>query len=285
MEQSMNNTQTATINGVSIAYRVAGSGPALVVQPPGWGIGSGLYQQTYAPLEDHYTVIYYDTRGSGESERAVDPATINVGQFVADLDELCNQLGVERFALTGHSHGGYIALNYALRHPARLTHLLPVDAQVGVAEPGEDLRRTLPQLAQLPRYADAAQAFMGGWDLDSDADFGRMLQRVLPLYFQDVNKGAPVIAGVAQAPPAVATFIAANASDEQFLVRDRLREITTPTLVLVGRHDFICSPVQAEIIRQGVPNATLHVFEQSGHFPWIEEPDAFFSAVRAFLDA
>jgi proline iminopeptidase len=43
--------------------------------------------------------------------------------------------------------------------------------------------------------------------------------------------------------------------------------------------------VQAEIIRQGVPNATLHIFEHSGHFPWIEEPDAFFSAVRAFLDA
>src|SRR5690348_8053658 len=128
----MDSMQTAIINGVRLAYRVAGSGPPLVVQPPGWGIGVGLYQQTYTPLEAHNTVIYYDTRGSGDSARAVAPDSINVGQFVEDLDGLRALLGLERFALTGHSHGGYIALNYALRYPERLSHLLPVDAQVGV---------------------------------------------------------------------------------------------------------------------------------------------------------
>jgi proline iminopeptidase len=115
--------------------------------PPGWGFGVAFYEQTYAPLEAHATVIYCDTRGSGGSERDVDPSTINVGQFVHDLDALRAHLGLERFALTGHSHGGYIALNSAVAHPDRLTHLITVDAQIGVTEPGEDMQRTMPLLA------------------------------------------------------------------------------------------------------------------------------------------
>ncbi len=274
----------AEINGVRLRHRVVGSGPTLVVQPPGWGVGAGIYEQTYLSLADDHSLIFVDTRGSGGSQRDVEPATINVGQFVDDLEGLRADLGIERMALTGHSHGGYIALNYALRFPSRLTHLILVDAQVGVTETGEDLRRTLPQRAMQPEYQDAVAAFREDRGLSTDEQFGERLQRVAPLYFHDVTKAAPLMEGVKLAPPAMTAFRAANASDGQFPVRDRLHEIQVPALVLVGRHDFICSPVQAQLLADNIPSAQLHIFEHSGHFPWIEEPEEFFTTMREFLD-
>ena len=63
----------------------------------------------------------------------------------------------------------------------------------------------------------------------------------------------------------------------------RLGEIGVPTLVLAGRDDFIAPPSQAERLCQGIRNAELVVFEHSGHYPYVEEPEAFFAAIRDWL--
>ena len=63
----------------------------------------------------------------------------------------------------------------------------------------------------------------------------------------------------------------------------RLGEIHTPTLILVGRDDFVTPPSQAKIMHDGIPNSELVILEQSGHFPYVEEPEAFFAAVRDWL--
>jgi pimeloyl-ACP methyl ester carboxylesterase len=68
-------------------------------------------------------------------------------------------------------------------------------------------------------------------------------------------------------------------------VREKLRRITAPTLVLAGKHDFISAPTQVDIIHQGIKGSALTVFENSGHFPWIEEPDRFFAEVATFLSS
>jgi hypothetical protein len=133
-------------NGLKLRFKVAGSGPVLMVQPPGWGVGAGLYEHAFGPLESHFTLIYHDPRGSGRSEAPADSAEMNVGAFVEDLESLREHLKLDSFALLGHSHGGFIALNYALKYPRRLSHLLPVDAQLGVDEPREDAERNLPEL-------------------------------------------------------------------------------------------------------------------------------------------
>lgn len=65
----------------------------------------------------------------------------------------------------------------------------------------------------------------------------------------------------------------------------RLGEIQAPTLILVGRDDFTCPPSQAERMHKGIPKSELVVFEMSGHFPYAEEPDAFFSTVRRWIGA
>ena len=64
---------------------------------------------------------------------------------------------------------------------------------------------------------------------------------------------------------------------------DRLPRIQQPALVVAGRHDVFTSWPQAHRIARRLPNATVEVFEDSGHFPWVEEPDRFFAVLRAWL--
>jgi pimeloyl-ACP methyl ester carboxylesterase len=112
-----------------------------------------------------------------------------------------------------------------------------------------------------------------------------ILARIAPLYFTDPD-GEGVVAlreYVRMNRISLAAMMGTSVSDRRFLVRDKLDTIRVPTLVLVGRHDFICSPMQARIIHDGIRGSRLAVFEKSGHFPWIEEPELFFSTVTNFL--
>ncbi|MDH6170923.1 proline iminopeptidase [Variovorax boronicumulans] len=277
---------TLDIHGRKLRYKVAGSGPVLMVQAPGWGVGYGLYEDGLAQLERSFTVIHHDPQGSGGSDSPSDPKEMNVGSFIDDLDALCRHLKLERFALIGHSHGGFIAMNYVLKYPQHVSHLILLDAQLGIAEPAEDVQRTLPALARDPRFAEAARIFAGPRKLDSDQDLSELLYRVLPLYFFDPESEQCKAAQryVRSGRISVAAMRATSETDGQFLVREKLSEIRVRTLVLVGRHDFICSPAQAEAIHNGIVGSQIVTFENSGHLPWTEEPDRFFSNVIRFLE-
>ncbi|MBN1963160.1 MAG: hypothetical protein JW910_00835, partial [Anaerolineae bacterium] len=66
-------------------------------------------------------------------------------------------------------------------------------------------------------------------------------------------------------------------------LRPRLGEIEMPTLGIFGRKDIIVNPRQREVLAEGVPQACVHFFQNSGHFPMLDEPEAFHEAVRDFL--
>jgi len=66
-------------------------------------------------------------------------------------------------------------------------------------------------------------------------------------------------------------------------VTPHLHRISCPTLVVVGRHDFVCPPSQAQILHEGIPNSQLIIFEKSGHFPMMEERHKFIQAVKDWL--
>jgi pimeloyl-ACP methyl ester carboxylesterase len=236
-------------------------------------------------LERECTVVYYDPRASGTSRAPSDLDEINVGAFVGDLEALRDHLGLASFAVIGHSHGGYIAMNYAVTYPDRVSSLILVDAQLGADEPAEDLGLSLPRLAEGGRVADALEAFTGPWEWASDDELAGWLSRILPLYFAD-PEGEPLAgarAGLRASQLSLVAFQRTQRSDGMFPVREKLGQIGAPTLVLAGKHDFICAPTQPEIIHQGIRGSVLTVFENSGHFPWLEEADRFFAEVAGFL--
>jgi proline iminopeptidase len=281
-----NREGTLRVNGVDLWYKVMGSGPVLAIQPPGWGVGSKMYEDTLADLAQDYTLVLHDTRGSGRSMTpTVDYAQVNVGTLNDDLEALRQHLGIDQFVLWGHSHGGFVAANYALKYPGHLAGMVLVDAQLGVEEPGADVARILPQRAVTPGFEAAVAAFTGPRQLASDEDLGAFLKKIGPLYFKDPASPAVDVLGnfVTSNRIALAAFAATSSTDKNFLIRERLGEIRVPTLVLVGTHDFICSPVQARLLADGIPGAQLVELADSGHMGWIEEPESFRSALSGFL--
>jgi proline iminopeptidase len=91
----------AQINGVSIGYCVAGEGPILVIQAPGWGVGSTYLQRTLAPLEHRLTLVYVDPRGSGRSSRPADPTHMSTIDMEEDLEGEWRTLEIDEAGSVG----------------------------------------------------------------------------------------------------------------------------------------------------------------------------------------
>jgi hypothetical protein len=120
----------AQLAGVHLHYVVAGHGPLLLVTSPGWGIGSLYLQRGLAPLEERFTLLYLDTRGSGGSTRPEDSEQMNTAVMADDIDRLRSYLGLDSINLLGHSNGGAIALDYAERYPQRATNVILIATEV-----------------------------------------------------------------------------------------------------------------------------------------------------------
>ncbi|HZS93624.1 MAG TPA: alpha/beta fold hydrolase [Chloroflexota bacterium] len=271
----------ATLNGVDIYYEVMGEGAPLIAVHGGPGMSDNRgYVQWLRPLADSYQVVSYDLRGCGKSGDAPD-GSYSHADFVADLDALRDHLGFERFALLGTSYGGFISLEYAVRHGDRLTHLILQDTAPShhneTAARENALRSGLPGIT-----TEQLDRLFGGRVADDD-EFRSSFAAIQPLYrtTEDPERDAERLAGIVFRYKTHNFAFSRNIP--QYDLRDRLGEIRVPTLVMVGRHDWITPVDQAEYLASHIPNARLRIFEHSGHGPMIEENEAFIACVRDFL--
>lgn len=272
----------ATLNGVRIFYTVQGSGPTLICVHGGPGMSDHRgYAQWLAPLASDHQLVLYDLRGCGESGDAPD-GSYSHADFVADLEALRAHLGVERIALLGTSYGGFIALEYAVRHQEYLSHLILADTA-----PSHDHHDAAARNAMdsgLPGIEPGMLDDLFSGRMRDDAHFRTAFAAIQPLY----RVTADPEADAAQLDAIAFRFRTHNFAFSQNLpgydLRPRLGEIQVPTLVLCGRHDWITPLDQSELMAARIPQARLLVFDRSGHGPMAEENDAYIAAVRSFLD-
>lgn len=268
---------TAEVNGTELFYREVGDGVPCLVMHGGLGVDHTYLHPALDPLGDVLRLVYYDHRGNGRSGRPPRDA-LTLDAWVADADALRAHLRVDRVAVLGHSFGGCIGLEYALRYPDRISHLLLID--------------TVPALgywdevnANIARRRPSA-AVHAAWQTPptDDAGLATWLASVAPLYVHpqsDPALLASLMAHVVFDQGAWARSV--EVFNQEYDATPRLGEVCAPTLIVVGREDFICPPSQAAIMRDGIPGAEMVVFERSGHFPFVEESDAFFRGVRDWL--
>lgn len=277
--------RSAYVNGVKFWYAVRGAGPLLVVQAPGWGIGSEYLQNGLAPLESHFRLLFYDTRGSGRSSRPADETKMSTSDMVNDLEGLLKYWGLPRISVLGHSHGGAIALGYAIRHPKRVKKLILVDSNITDFDASSIVAKELAARRNDPRFKEAVAAMTGDWPAPAtDQEFEGYLRRIGPLYFYDPVANLPKLLKMAPSLPSAWVNRSNPAADAKSTLKEdsAMNAVKVPTLVLVGRNDFICSPPIAERIHAAIQHSTLIVFEKCGHFPWIEAPQEFFRDVTQF---
>ena len=274
----------AELAGVKFWYSVAGTGPVLVIQAPGWGVGSEYLRNGLAPLGQHFTLVYYDTRGSVRSRRPTDPKRMTTPDMVDDLEHLREFWRLDSMTLVGHSHGGAIALGYAIRYPKRVHKLVLVDSCIEDHDLGAERDREIAVRKNDPRFKDAIASMTSDFDPKTDEQFDSFLKRVLPLYFYDPVSALPRFAKTDTGPlPSVWAYHAFGAPDKPLMKEDgSLNRIEAQTLVIVGQADWICPVAEAERIHQGIRNSQLVVLDKSGHFPWIETPEQFFAEIMRF---
>lgn len=268
---------TAHVNGTELFYREVGDGVPCLVMHGGLGLDHTYLHPALDPLGDVLRLVYYDHRGNGRSGRP--PAEeLTLDGWVADADALRAHLGVDRVAVLGHSFGGCIGLEYALRCPSQVSHLLLIEAAPALNywdEVDANIARRQP-----------SAAVQAAWQTPPTDDIGlaNWLASVAPLYVHPQSDPAilaPLMGQVMFNHGAWARSV--EVFNREYDVTARLDQVRAPTLIVVGREDFICPPSQAAIMRERIARAEMVVFERSGHFPFVEEPEAFFSVVRDWL--
>ena len=232
-------------------------------------------------LADRFRLIYYDQRGRGKSAEGVRPDDVTLASDVDDVDRVRQHFQLESSALLGHSWGAVLALEYALRHPTRVSRLIIMNPAPASASDVAVLRKAyLQQLgADMDRQRTilASPAYQQG-DPEAVAaryriHFGHALARP-----QDYEKlMAAMKAGfISQGKNGI---VKARAVEDR-LMRDtwevngydlapKLRNLKVPTLVIWGDHDFIPAEI-SEHIAAAIPNARLVTIRNCGHFAYLE---------------
>ena len=282
---------TFEVDGRVLSYEVHGSGPVCVAHAGGPGIFANYLR---APeLERHLTMVYLDPVGTGGSERlATHPYGYTRARYSEDLAALIEHLQVPRVHLLGHSHGGFIAQYHAIHHPERLAGIVLYEsAPVTGPEFGAEATRVMGEVAARhagrPGLDEAIAALQEDPEFNDDESHTRIARAILPLYLADywADERGWTEAQAAMRAAYVSTLDKPDGEPDHVDDRAALGELKLPTLVVVGRYDFICGMRWGEELHTLIPNARLLVLENSGHFGHLEEPERFAREVAVFVTA
>ncbi|HTQ46141.1 MAG TPA: alpha/beta hydrolase [Polyangiaceae bacterium] len=270
------------VDGVTLAYHVAGSGPRCLVVPGGPGL-----TWTYArmpSLEKRLTLVYLEPIGSGASGRLPPDQKYSLQRYADQLEAFRVAVGLDRMCLVGHSHGGMIALRYAAQHSERVSALVAYDAPDRTDKDFGDaiFANAKKWFEGKPWYQGAIDAFSGP-DSKTDAEGTAVWAKILPLYFYDYDSNAAAYDAAGKVAYSVAPDTQAAKTGHPLDMRTEFPGIQAPTLVIVGARDFIASEPFAREIASGIRGAQLVVLEKSGHMGHVEEPERFAAVVGDFV--
>jgi len=282
-----------TVAGSRIEYHVLGSGPVVFVHPGGPGIEWSFVRMRR--LEKFATVVYIEPIGTGASGRLSDPHGYTFDRYVGDVEGVRADLGLRTFVLLGHSHGGFVAQAYALAHPEHLRGLILYDTSptTGI-EWQKDVASNLQWFAKEPWFREATEALARETSATTDAEITAIFKREMPLYFAEWSRRAkeyePYRRNVRLTIAPSKTTSDSTAPDQVgvapvFEVRDRLRSVSMPTLVIVGKRDFVTSERFGRMLHDQIPGSRLLLLEHSGHMGHLEEPEAFSRGIHEFMES
>lgn len=247
---------TATVNGIRLTYSDTGRGVPLLCLHGGMGVdGGALRVPGILDLANlGVRVIIPDQRGHGKSDRS-SQSEYSHCTWAADAHDLAQGLGLSRFALLGHSYGGFLALEYAKRWPESLTHLILMATSAG------------------PISVQAAH-------VSTDADLREYFRSVWPGFFAHDDKHWPLFDSLQFSADAYTAAFTRELPG--YDLRGQVAGLNVPTLLIVGDRDPYCAHM--EWLAAHLPNATLCVLDGIGHFPFIEAAEQFRQQVAAFID-
>ncbi len=249
--------------------------PTIVMVHGGPGFDHTPFKAHYASLTDSAQVVYYDHRGNGRSEDGPRERW-TLDQWADDLRSLCDVLGIERPIVFGTSFGGFVALNYGLRHPDHPAKLI-LSSTTGRIH----LERSLAMFERLggPDVRAVAERF---FTEPTPENLDEYLQTCGPHYTQR-PRPPEILARITRRPVVSEHFFRGELLT--FDLTPHLGEIRCPVLLLTGELDPMVTIEDAEELAAALPQDRLRFvrFPDAGHMLPIEQPEAVLDLVRSFV--
>lgn len=268
-----------SVDGTRLAVATVGDGPPLVkaatwlthVEKEPYNL---FTRHWLSELSRHNTLIRYDSRGCGLSDREVE--RITMGAWIEDLEAVVSTFNIDRFPLFGMSQGAAIAINYAVRHPDRISHLV----LYGACARGL-LKRNPP-----PKAVEAAQAMLKAAELGWGADSSSFRQVFISQLLHDATVEQQRAVDEAQRLT-ISGVNAARFMKEVFEIdlRQEAPKVQCPTLVFHAKEDPCFPFEEGRLLASLIPNARFVPLQSKNHLPFETEAawPAFLSELRAFL--
>jgi proline iminopeptidase len=282
----------AAVRGTRIYFDVEGMGlvpdgatmrerpVALVIHGGPGGDHSG-FKPSFSPLAARLQLVYFDHRGQGRSA-AADPATYTLDENVEDMEALRRHLGLGPIVSIGTSYGGMVAMAHAARYPDAVSHLVLI---VTAAHGGfiERARAIVRERGTPEQQAVCDTLWAGGFR--SAEQMQQYYKAMGPMYARryDPAAGAAGRGRAIYSPEPLNRAFGPDGFLRRFDLRGELGRITAPTLILAGRHDWICPVEFSEEIARAIPGSDLRVFEGSSHSIRSDEPEAMVDAILGFV--
>jgi pimeloyl-ACP methyl ester carboxylesterase len=263
-----------TDDNVGLAVEVAGDGPGLLLVH-GFGGAKEDFADHVARLAKNYTVVTFDHRGHGASDKPDDPHAYTLERLVTDTLEVADATGLDSFRLLGHSMGGLVSRKVVIRAPARIDALIMMDTAAG---PIPSFDPSLMQIGADVAVNQGKDALIELLDfvkpLETPAH--RRLVEERPGYKEFCEKKMVDYSAVMWG---TLLMEQAHQSDDLAALASALRG---PLLVLVGDQDEPFLEV-AQPMADAIPGSQVVVIPDAGHSPQFENPDAWIQAIEEFL--
>ena len=260
-------------DGLGLAYAIEGEGPPLI-KACNWlthleyDRRSPVWRHWVRELSRGHTLVRFDERGCGLSDREFDGVP-TLETFVGDLSAVVDAAGFERFALLGLSGGGPIAIEYALRHPERVTHLVLYGTYAtGTEDPEEE--RLVYELTRV------------GWGGTVPAFRELFSSLFIPSAGEEQKRWYDEMQRVSSTGEMAARLWMSRVEID---VTDAARRVTQPALVVHARKDRVIPYEEGRRLASLLPNAHFVTLDTDNHVLQEDEPawGVFLAEVRAFL--
>ena len=278
----------------SLYARLVGKGLPLVVLHGGPDFDTRYLLPDFDGFGDFFRLIYYDQRGRGKSAAGVEPSDVTLVSDVADVDLVRAHFKLQSTAVLGHSWGAVLALEYALKNPVRVSHLIlmnpaPVSAsdlalmrKFYLQKIGPDMDRQRTLLTSMPYRQGDPEAVLARYRIHFKPAFKRAEAYEKMMAAMKDAFAAQGSAGILKARAIELQLMRDSWDRADYDLLPRLKTLHIPTLIIAGDSDFI-PPQVPEHIANAIPGALLITTKNCGHFGYMECPADVRKAVADFL--
>jgi pimeloyl-ACP methyl ester carboxylesterase len=277
---SSDDVQYVVVHGYRRAFRVSGSGPALLLLH-GLACDSSTWQAVIPSLAEHYTVIAPDLLGHGESDKP--DADYSLGGYANGMRDLLTILGIDKVTVVGHSFGGGVAMQFAYQFPDRTERVV----LVSTGGLGREVTPLIRFLTVPGSGLAIGAATMRPWRPLVSGTL-RTLSRLPISATRDLDEVASIYEALSDRAQRAAvqrvTSHVLNWRGQYVTMTDRsyLARLM-PVLVIWGRDDMVIPSSHADLAPTQVSD--VHVLKDTGHFPHKDHPADFVRIVMEFIDS